>query len=107
MKNAAQFLCFYQIFIAYYDGNKGSVCDDASHVIRDQSECTKALKALGYPSTNYWTGYYTGIPKGCSSGNTPHFEKSTTGIGVGRGDLTPICKGSRSSGKLRRSGNSF
>ena len=106
-----KFLCFYYIFIAYYAGEKGSVCDDASHVIRwpHKSECTKALKALGYPSTGtYWTGYYTGIPKGCSSGgNTPHLEKSTTGVGEGRNDLTPICKGSRSSGKLRKPGNSF
>ena len=100
---------FLSNFIAYYDGKKGDVCDDASHVIRDQSECTKALKALGYPSTGtYWTGFYSGIPKGCSiRDNTPHFEKSTTGIGTGRDDLTPICKGSRSSGKLRKPGNSF
>ena len=61
-----------------------------------KEECTIAFKQLGYQLSN---GYYTGIndriPTGCSIKHTdmaPHFEKSPTGVGMGRYDLTPICK---------------
>lgn len=90
------------ISIAYYKRAAGSVCDDASHVIRSQAECSEALKALNFPTSNYWTGYYSTIPSGCSTRNggdkMPHFEKSSSGKGIGRSDLIPICKGPVSSG---------
>ena len=100
------------IFIAYYDRPAGSVCDDESHVIRSEEECTDALKELNYPTTvSYWTGYYSSVPSGCSirngGDNMPHFEKSSSGKGNGRSDLIPICKGeaqvpsAESSGKLK------
>ena len=102
-------LCY---FIAYYDRPAGSVCDEASHVIRSKGECTDALKALNYPTTvSYWTGHASSIPSGCSirngGDNMPHMEKSSSGKGNGRSDLIPICKGeaqvasAESSGKLK------
>ena len=99
-------LCY---FIAYYDRPAGSVCDEASHVIRSQGECTDALKALNHqPTASFWTGHASSIPSGCSIGNgTPHLEKSSSGKGNGRSDLIPICKGeaqvssAESSGKLK------
>jgi len=83
---------------AYYDRPAGSVCDEASHVIRSKGECTDALKALNYPTTvSYWTGHASSIPSGCSirngGDNMPHMEKSSSGKGKGRSDLIPICKG--------------
>ena len=96
----------YFILIAYYKRGAGSVCDDASHVIRSQTECSEALKALNFPASNYWTGYYSTIPSGCSTRNggdkMPHFEKSTSGKGKGRSDLIPICKGPESSGIVNK-----
>ena len=100
------------LFLAYYDRPAGSVCDEASHVIRSKGECTDALKALNYPTTvSYWTGHASSIPSGCSirngGDNMPHMEKSSSGKGKGRSDLIPICKGeaqvqsAESSGKLK------
>ena len=96
----------YFILIAYYKRGAGSVCDDASHVIRSQTECSEALKALNFPASNYWTGYVSTIPSGCSTRNggdrMPHFEKSSSGKGKGRSDLIPICKGPESSGIVNK-----
>ena len=96
------------IFIAYYDRPAGSVCDDESHVIRSEEECTDALKELYYPTTvSYWTGQASSIPSGCSirdgGDNVPHLETSSSGKGNGRKDLIPICKdpSAESSGKLK------
>jgi len=82
---------------AYYDRPAGSVCDDESHVIRSEEECTDALKELYYPTTvSYWTGQASSIPSGCSirdgGDNVPHLETSSSGKGNGRKDLIPICK---------------
>ena len=99
-------------FIAYYDRPAGSVCDEASHVIRSEGECTDALNALNHQTTaSYWTGHASSIPSGCSirngGDNMPHMEKSSSGKGNGRSDLIPICKGesqvssAESSGKLK------
>ena len=83
------------MFSEYYDGELGGLCNDESHVIRTQSECTIALQQLGYQSTgNYWSDTKSTIPSGCSiktSSNEPHLETSPTGLGKGRNDLVPIC----------------
>ena len=91
----------------YYDRPAGFVCCDASHVIRTKSECTSALKSLGYQANfnNYWSAKSSGdIPFGCSireigtkygksEDRRPHLETSPYGVGTGREDLIPICKG--------------
>ena len=94
----------YTVFIylikEYYNGVASGVCNDVSHVIRFKAECKKALQKLGYPSEINWTGntmnwQHKRIPSGCSITKDdlqPHFETSTTGLGVGREDLIPICK---------------
>ena len=108
MKIAAQISHYilYFLFIGYYKRAAASVCDDASHVIRSQAECSKALRALNFPTSNYWTGYYSLIPSGCSTRNggdkRPHFEKSSSGKGKGRSDMIPICKGPESSGIVNK-----
>ena len=51
---------------------------------------------------NWWQGNFKGVPSGCSFNNDrrkPLFERSLTGVGKGRRDLTPICR------KLDNSGN--
>ena len=77
-------------------------------MIRSQTECTKALKELGFKSiANFWTGEYNQIPTGCSikkitnSDDDPHFETSSRGLGKSRSDLTPICYGPRIAGDFR------
>ena len=76
----------------YVIKNKGDVCDSASDVIRTKNECEEALTALGKSGGITWTGTYSKIPAGCSYNPNPnqshrgHFEKSTTGVGKGRGD---------------------
>ena len=92
----------------YYEGAIGGLCNDESHVIRSQTECTKALKELGFKSiANFWTGEYNQIPSGCSiskiknSDDDPHFETSSRGLGKSRSDLTPICYGPRIAGDFR------
>ena len=63
-----------------------------------------ALKQLGHQSTKIgWTGTFDDIPTGCSiriDPLQPHFEISPFGVGIGRDDLTPICKNSSISGKF-------
>ena len=98
-------ILLYVILLAYYNRPAGSVCDDASHVIRSTVECSNALNDLGFSTkVSYWSGLSTNIPSGCSirngGDNVPHMEKSSSGTGNGRKDLIPICKGSDSSGKL-------
>ena len=55
-----------------------------------------ALKQLGYQLSNdSFTGVHNKIPSGCSIKITEmalHLETSPTGVGLGRNDLTPICK---------------
>ena len=80
----------------YYYGEKGGVCYNESHVIRSQAECQIAFENIGYHvKSTWWSGAYTQIPSGCSinDGLKPFFETSTSGLGKGRNDLTPICKG--------------
>ena len=86
----------------------GGLCNEESHVIRAQAECTKAMKELGFKSiADYWTGEYDQIPSGCSINkiknydDVPHFETSSRGLGLGRSDLTPICYGPRIAGDVR------
>ena len=81
----------------YYYGTKGGVCYNESHVIRSQEECQIAFDNLGYHLKGSWwnKGQYRQIPSGCSinHGLSPLFENSASGLGKGRSDLTPICKG--------------
>lgn len=84
-------------FLEYYAGLLGGVCNDESHVIRTQEECTKAIQILGYQSNEpYWTGMTGSIPSGCSvrttRNNSPHLELSPAGLGNGRFDQLPICR---------------
>ena len=84
------------LFTEYYYGSKGGVCYNESHVIRSQEECQIALESIGYHvKGSWWSNAYGQIPSGCSinDGLNPHFETSPSGIGKGRNDLTPICKG--------------
>ena len=87
----------YNSLLDYYDDNDGYICDNENDVIRSQDECTTALKSLGYQkTTGFWTQMDRSIPVGCSVRNSgdmgPHFIQSSTGLGNGRSDLTPICK---------------
>ena len=81
----------------------GGICNDESHVIRTQAECNTALKEVSYESSGYyWNGNTNGwIPSGCSVRNggdyRPHLD-TNTGLGNGRCDLIPICKGPKNSG---------
>ena len=94
-----------------YVGEKGGVCNKESDVIRSQVECWTAIEMLSYKdANNTWTGSYSSsIPSGCSIGIHaysilyPHFEVSTTGLGTGRWDLTPVCKKSPDFGNFRSS----
>ena len=94
------------IFVEYYDGGAGGVCDDESHVIRSIEKCTAALQILGYKVTKsfYLDGPDNSIPSGCSIRNTgdqkPHMKTSLPGLGKGRRDLTPICEGAKMKGKF-------
>ena len=109
-------LNFYNL-IEYYQKEAGTVCNDESHVIRSQSECTNALNSLGYRSlSTYWTKAWGFMPSGCSIANygdwTPHFElniwksdpyaggKPREGSWVGKraNHLIPICKRNIDSG---------
>ena len=93
------------LFIDYYDGGAGGVCDDESHVIRSVEECTNALQILGYKVTkSFYQGPDNSIPSGCSIRNPgdqkPHMKASHPGLGKGRSDLTPICKGTHVAGRF-------
>ena len=105
--NAFIFLCIVSgnsILSEYYAGEEGGVCVDDESVIRSTTECTMALKELRYQSTKInWTGTFHQIPTGCSITidlMRPHFEISPTGVGMGRQDLTPICKNLSMTGKF-------
>ena len=91
----------YQIFINflfldYYSGQQGGLCNDESDVIRSVSDCEEALKELGYsPLKNFWITSTDPIPAGCSihvAHSNPHFLENTSGLGKRRQDLTPVCK---------------
>ena len=71
-------------------------------MIRTKDECTKALSMLGYQfKKRYWKGIKRNIPSGCSIrtlNNRPHLN-SKPGVGRGRLDQVPICRGNVNSGK--------
>jgi len=79
----------------YYAGEKGGVCNHVNDVIRSEAQCRDALQNLGYENLpSFWTGEYSEIPSGCSISHfdsQPYFETSTTGLGMGMEDQTPIC----------------
>ena len=86
------------MFLVYYTGEKGEFCYDESEVIRSVSDCTKALKELGYSSyrlEDFWITSTDPIPAGCSiavANSIPHFLNNTSGLGKRRKDLAPVCK---------------
>ena len=41
-------------FSDYYIGDKGEVCNDASHVIRSEAECGIALQSVRLQVTGKW-----------------------------------------------------
>lgn len=95
----------YQVFsyLDYYIGEEGEVCNDVSHVIRSKAECVKAVQSVSLQATSKWrTLKKKTIPSGCSINNVgePYFEQTSTGLGTGRKDLTPICHDSMNSGIL-------
>ena len=98
---------YSHFFVGYYSGLKGEVCKDESHVIRSKMECIEAIEKVGFQIKNRkgWTENLSrkNIPTGCSFKNDngrPHFEKSSTGFGIGRADLTPVCHVPPNSGNL-------
>ena len=78
----------------------GTVCSYEDDVIASKDECKTLIERLGYIISGNWTIAVDNgsLPSGCSvalqNGNSvsPYFEESATGLGTGRGDLTPICK---------------
>ena len=74
----------------------GGVCNNEYDVIRTIDECTKALSELGYKfKKRYWEGSRPNIPSGCSlrtRNQVPHLNDKP-GVGRGRKDQIPICKG--------------
>ena len=84
------------MFLDYYSGQQGGLCNDENDVIRSVSDCEEALKELGYSSLNkFFITSTDPIPAGCSihvAGSNPHFLETTSGLGKRRQDLTPVCK---------------
>jgi len=91
----------------YYLGEVGSTCASLPEVITDKRECGFALKDLRVKApTVAWAGEAEGIPGGCSyrpsADECSHSNCQSAGdqgafnekpyIGVGRGDLRPVCK---------------
>ena len=93
-------------FSDYYIGDKGEVCNDASHVIRSEAECGIALQSVRLQVTGKWRIMQKKtIPSGCSINDVgePFYKKTSTGLGTGRKDLTPICHDSMKLGILNSS----
>ena len=89
------------IFIDYYSGDLGGVCNNENEVIRSIEECSKAISKLDFEVSelsisDFWRGHRSDIPSGCSirdRGKKPHMNfKEAMGVGTGRRDLIPICK---------------
>ena len=75
----------------------GGVCKNENDVIRTKKECSEALSKLGYTfKKRYWEGSKRRIPSGCSlrinKNKRPHLNDKY-GVGRGRKDQIPICKG--------------
>ena len=72
-------------------------------MIRTKDECTKALSELGYQiKKKYWEGSKRNIPSGCSirAKNSKPYMNTKPGVGRGRNDQIPICKGNGKLGKM-------
>ena len=84
------------------------MCNDTTHVIRTKTDCTTALTELGYqPLQDFYTGYETDVPSGCSvkinPNQSPPFKPhliETSGKGKGHSDFIPICKGPGNTGEV-------
>ena len=79
----------------------GGVCNNEKDVIRSEKECTAALKQLGYKfKSKYWKKSARNIPSGCSirTLNNKPYMNSNSGLGRGRRDQIPICKGNVNQG---------
>jgi len=92
-------ISFWGSFSEFYNGVAGGVCNNEGDVIRSEEECTEALAELGYQSAKkeYWEGSKKNIPSGCSirSLNNRPYLNTKPGVGRGRDDQIPICKGNR------------
>ena len=93
------------MFIEYYSGDIGGVCNHDNDIIRSKHECSKALSELNFNvSGKFWRGSGAPMPSGCSmrSGGDkrPHLLISATGVGTGRNDLIPICKSGLDTGTI-------
>ena len=94
------------MFVDYYSGDAGGVCNNEDDIITLKEECSKALSELEFDvSEDYWTSSWTyydnEMPSGCSirdgGDKLPHLL-SAAGVGTGRNDLIPICKRNLDSG---------
>ena len=83
-------------FLEYYSGSAEEVCNHEKDIIRTEKECTAALKQLGYQfKGEYWKKSARNIPSGCSirTLNNKAYMNTNSGLGRGRRDQIPICKG--------------
>ena len=90
-------------FLDYYIGEKGEVCNDASHVIRSKEECLIAVQSVGLQANSELKkGRNKEMPSGCSINDSgyPHYDNSSTGLGTGHEELAPICHDPLKSGIL-------
>jgi len=79
----------------YFAGDYGKRCADyGGQEIANRHICDAALIRLGFNERSSWSGYYDGVPSGCSfreSDGKQHLNSYTKGRGRSRGDLRPIC----------------
>jgi len=77
-------------------GAKGSVCEKGT-AIKTKEECSKAMGELGFNTRVSYSGNWGHVPSGCSMyGNgRDHTHFNANAAGNGRGDLTPLCIGSK------------
>ena len=88
------------MFLVYYHGTSGGVCNYENNVIRSEGECMNAIWQLSMsPQGSIWKGINWRMPAGCSIRNggdrRPHLDytlDTPKGVGFGRENLIPICK---------------
>ena len=94
------------MFVEYYSGGAGGVCNNETDIIRSKWECYDALKELGFDHNDHywqdegnpWCPPYP-IPSGCSIQKGGELDKfieliliCETGVGRRRFNKIPICK---------------
>ena len=95
------------MFVEYYSGIVGGVCNNENDLIESKWECSKALSELHFEKLPHeiYGDFYTNdnhidIPAGCSirdgGDKLPHlvlnFKHIASPVGYGRKDLIPICQ---------------